>query len=100
MMAEYMRDGGGCRVPVVVRLQTAIIQACARAGIAVIHHPFLCPQVSKGIGGIIRFTVTAPASRWFLWWFFRRERPDIVHVNDFNDLLPALAARARGIPAV
>ncbi len=100
MMAEHMRDYGGARVAVVLRLQTAITRTYAKAGITVVHHPFLRPQVSKGLLGLTRFALMAPASLWFFWRLFRREQPDIVHVNDLYDLLPALAARACGIPTV
>ncbi|WP_323006236.1 glycosyltransferase [Pseudorhodobacter sp.] len=104
LMAEHMRDfgrpDGGCKVAVALRLQTDIVDSYTRAGIPVIHHPFIRPQVSKGLGGLIRFALTAPASLWFFWRLIGRARPDIVHVNDLYDFVPALAARLRGVPVV
>ncbi len=104
LMAEHMADrsrpSGGARVAVALRLQTAIVDSYARAGIPVIHHPFVRPQLSKGAIGLIRFALTAPASLWFFWRLIGRTRPDIVHVNDLYDFLPAAAARLRGVPLV
>lgn len=104
MMAQHMRDfgrpDGGYRVVVALRLQTSIIEEYIRAGIPVIHHPFVRPQVSKGVVGLLWLALAAPASLWFFWRLFGRERPAIVHVNDLYDFVPALAARMRGIPVV
>lgn len=104
LMAEHMRDHerprGGYRVAVALRLQTAIVDSYARAGVPVIHHGFVRPQVSKGLAGMIRFALAAPGSLWFFWRLFGRERPDIVHVNDLYDFLPAMAARWRRIPVI
>ncbi|NVJ64182.1 MAG: glycosyltransferase [Flavobacteriaceae bacterium] len=104
LMAEHMRDHGrpenGNRVAVCVRLQTAIVDRYAEVGIPVIHHPFERPQVSRGIGGLIRLALASPLTLVFFWRLFGRERPDIVHINDLYDFLPALAARLRGVPVV
>jgi glycosyltransferase involved in cell wall biosynthesis/thymidylate kinase len=104
MMAQHMRDygrpDGGYRVVAALRLQTSIIEEYIRAGIPVIHHTFVRPQVSKGVVGLLWLAVAAPASLWFFWRLFGRERPAIVHVNDLYDFLPAMAARVRGIPVV
>lgn len=104
LMAEHMRDFGrpekGCRVAVALRQPTAILEAYEKAGIPVILHPFERPQVSHGIRGLLRLALRAPISLWFFWGLFGRERPDIVHVNDLYDFLPALAAKLRGIPVV
>lgn len=104
LMAEHMRDfgnpDGGCKVAVVLRLQTEIVHSYARTGIPVIHHPFVRPQLSKGLVGWLRFVLTAPTSLWFFWRLIGRARPDVVHVNDLYDFLPALAARLRGVPVV
>ncbi len=103
-MAQHMRDLGrperGYRVAVVLRLQTAIVDQYARAGVPVIHHPFVRPQLSKGIPGLITLVARAPGTLWFFWRLIGRERPDIVHVNDLYDFLPAMAARLRGVPVV
>jgi glycosyltransferase involved in cell wall biosynthesis len=42
----------------------------------------------------------APGGLWHFWRLLGRDRPDILHVNDLYDFLPALAARARRIPVV
>ncbi len=44
--------------------------------------------------------VTAPLTLLHFLRLFGREHPDIVHVNDLYDFLPALAARMRRIPVV
>ncbi len=104
LMARHMRDHGrprgGCRVGAALRLATAIVDAHAEAGIPVFLYPFERPQVSHGVRGLLRLMLRAPASLWFFWRLFGRERPDIVHVNDLYDFLPVFAARARGIPVV
>lgn len=104
LMAQHMRDHGrpegGCRVAVCLRLETEIVAAHAAVGVPVILHPFVRPQTSRGVAGLASLVVRAPATLWFFWQLFGRERPDIVHVNDLYDILPAIAARPRGIPVV
>lgn len=104
LMAQHMRDygrpDGGCRVAVCLRLETSIVAAHAAAGVPVILHRFVRPQTSRGATGLIGLMLRAPATLWFFWQLFRRERPDIVHLNDLYDILPAIAARTRGIPVV
>ncbi|MGB1161527.1 MAG: glycosyltransferase [Alphaproteobacteria bacterium] len=100
LMAEHMGHRAGVRTTAVLRLSTDITQTYAQACVPLILHPFVRPQVSQGFGGILRLALRAPSALWFFWSFFGRERPDIVHVNDLYDFLPALAARARGIPVV
>jgi glycosyltransferase involved in cell wall biosynthesis/thymidylate kinase len=101
LMAQHMRDyGSRSRVAVALRLRTGIVETHSAAGVPVFLHPFQRPQLSHGAGGLLRFILYAPASFWFFWRLFGRERPDIVHVNDLYDFLPACAARLRGIPVV
>lgn len=104
LMARHMRDhgrpDGGCRVAVALRLPTAIVNDHAKAGVPVFLHPFERPQLSHGLPGVLRLALHAPGSLWFFWRLFGRECPDIVHVNDLYDFLPAIAARCRGIPVV
>ncbi|MEM7441330.1 MAG: glycosyltransferase [Pseudomonadota bacterium] len=108
LMARHMRDhergqgepGGGCRVAVALRLATPIVDSHAQFGVPVFLFPFERPQTSRGFLGIARLVLRAPGSLWFFWRLFGRERPDIVHVNDLYDFLPALAACARGISVV
>lgn len=88
------------RATACLRLQTAILGEYARIGIPVIHAPFVRPQLSRGIFGVLRGIALAPFSLWVLWRLMGRERPDLVHVNDLYDVLPALAARLRGIPVI
>lgn len=104
LMARHMRDEGrpekGCRVGVALRLPTAILDSHAQAGVPVFLYPFERPQLSHGLWGVLRLILRAPCSLWFFWRLFGRERPDIVHVNDLYDFLPALAARFRGIAVI
>jgi glycosyltransferase involved in cell wall biosynthesis/thymidylate kinase len=102
LMAKHMRAyGRGARVAVCLRLQTAITDSYAASGsIPVIHHPFVRPQVSRGPAGLLLLVLRAPSSLWFFWRLFGRESPNIVHVNDLYDIIPAAAAKLRGIPVV
>lgn len=104
LMAAHMRDfggpEGGARVAVCLRLQTEITKTYAESGVPVIHHPFVRPQTSKGVLGLLKLLIAAPCTLTFFWGLFGRERPDIVHVNDLYDILPAIAAKLRGIPVV
>jgi glycosyltransferase involved in cell wall biosynthesis/thymidylate kinase len=99
-MRDYARPEGGCRVAVALRLSTSIVDSYELDGVPVFLYPFERPQLSRGIAGLARLGLRAPGSLWFFWRLFGRERPDIVHVNDLYDFLPAFAARARGIPVV
>ncbi len=105
LMARHMRDhereaGAGYRVSVSLRLPTPILETHASAGIPVILAPFVRPQFSGGAGGLVVFVFRAPLTLWYFLRLFGRQRPDIVHVNDLYDFLPALAARMRSIPVV
>jgi glycosyltransferase involved in cell wall biosynthesis len=108
LMARHMRDHGrapgqhegGCRVAVALRLATSILHSHAAAGVPVFLFPFERPQTSHGLSGLVRLVLQAPGSIVFFWRLFGRERPDIVHVNDLYDFLPAMVARSRRIPVV
>lgn len=104
LMARHMRDHGrpegGARVAVCLRLATPVVGAHGAAGVPVILHPFVRPQTSAGLRGVLSLLLRGPGSLWFFWRLFGRERPDIVHVNDLYDAIPVLAARLRGIPVV
>lgn len=104
LMAKNMRDFDrpkqGNRVAVCLRLQTPIVTQYARFGIPVFHLGFVRPQLSRGIRGILGLAFHAPISIYYFWRLFRRENPDIVHVNDLYDFLPAIAARLCGVPVV
>lgn len=102
-MLHYSAGVGGTpgfRTSVALRLPTPIVSSYKQNGIPVILYRFLRPQVSRGAIGMIGSVLAAPRSLWFFWRLFGRERPDLVHVNDLYDCIPALAARLRGIPVV
>nr|CAD6610454.1 glycosyltransferase family 1 protein [Rhizobium sp. TCK] len=102
-MQHYSADLGGTpgfRASVALRLPTPILSSYKQNGIPVILYRFLRPQVSRGVIGIVGSVLAAPRSLWFFLRLFGRERPDLVHVNDLYDCIPALAARLRGIPVV
>ncbi|MGJ8585358.1 MAG: glycosyltransferase [Marinosulfonomonas sp.] len=108
LMAQHMRDHGrapgsrscGYRVAVSLRLRTPILAEYEAAGVPVFLHGFVRPQLSSGVLGLISVALRTPGTLWYFWRLFRREGPDIVHVNDLYDFLPAMAARLRGIPVV
>lgn len=104
LMARHMRDFErpckGYRVAVVLRVQTDIVDSYGTDGIPIICGSFVRPQISKGIVGLMRFALELPGSLWFFWRLIGRERPDIVHLNDLYDFLPAIIARLRGVPVI
>ena len=88
------------RVSVSLRANTQAVDAYTRIGVPVLLHPFVRPQVSGRTVSVTMTMVKAPGGVWHFWRLLGRDRPDIVHVNDLYDFLPALAARARRIPVV
>ena len=98
-VAREVRDRG-FTVTASLRIPTPIFGRYADAGVPVIRYPFCRPQVSRGFKGIAFLPLTAA---WTLLYFRRLLHslgPDIVHVNDLYDFLPALAARMARIPVV
>lgn len=88
------------RVSVSLRHETTAAQLHRDQGTPVIMHPFCRPNVSDGLSGVLRTGASAlPTSLYFLR-LFRRERPQVVHVNDLYDFIPAICARAMGIDVV
>lgn len=105
LMADHARrpagdDLPGYRVSVSLREETGAVATYARLGIPVVLHAFVRPQVSGRAASILNSALRAPATVWHFWRLLGRERPDIVHVNDLYDVLPAFTARMRGIPVV
>lgn len=100
-MARHMRPWGqGYRTTVSLRLATTAAQAHADVGTPVMLAPVVRPQVSAGMRGLINLAVKGPLTVVHFWRLFGREQPDIVHVNDLYEFLPAIAARIRRIPVV
>ncbi len=88
------------RVAVSLRLGSSVVDEHTKAGTPVYVGGFTRPQVSDGPRGLLRFAFAAPGTWLHFWRVFGRERPDLVHVNDLYDFLPASAARSRGIPVI
>lgn len=100
-MARHMRSWGqGYRTTVSLRLATTAAQAHADVGTPVMLAPVVRPQVSAGLRGLLNLAVRGPLTLIHFLRLFGRERPDIVHVNDLYEFLPAIAARIRRIPVV
>ncbi|MBX7131368.1 MAG: glycosyltransferase [Fimbriimonadaceae bacterium] len=98
-MAQHMRSQGqGYRTAVSLRLPTAAVRAHAERGTPVFLTPVVRPQMTAGVGGLLRLAVKGPITLAYFCRLFGREKPDIVHVNDLYDFLPAIAARIRRIP--
>jgi glycosyltransferase involved in cell wall biosynthesis len=86
----------GYAVSVLMRMPNRLVQPYAEAGIPLTIHPFF--RLTKR-GGPFALLAAVMKSILAVAWFvrlYRRERPDVVHVNDLIDLLPALAARLAG----
>lgn len=100
-MADQMRSWAGAyRTTVSLRSATAAARLHAQRGTPVLLAPVVRPQVTAGPRGLVRLAVKGPVTLAYFYRLFGRERPDIVHVNDLYDFLPALAARARHVPVV
>lgn len=100
-MAEHMgRSGAGYRTMVHLRLPTSIAQKHAALGTPVALSNYVRPQLTGGAAGLVRLVVLGPVALCHFWRIFDRQRPDLVHVNDLYDFIPALAARMHRIPVV
>ncbi|MET8433319.1 glycosyltransferase [Streptomyces sp900116325] len=104
-MAEHMGSRaaerpGGFRVSVSLRLATDVVELHEAAGTPVLLRGFERPQLSAGLPGLIRFGLAGPHTFLYFRRLFALQQPDLVHVNDVYDFLPALAARRAGIPVV
>ncbi|MDO3400738.1 glycosyltransferase [Mycolicibacterium neoaurum] len=100
-MAEQMRSTEDAYRPSVsLRLATSAVDLHANRGTPVLLAPFIRPQLAAGPSGIMRLALQGPLTVAYFYRLFGRQGPDIVHVNDLYDFLPALAAKVRGIPVV
>jgi glycosyltransferase involved in cell wall biosynthesis len=105
-MAQHMgrpnplTQAGEFRVSVSLRLATATVGMHEQAGTPVLLRDFERPQVSAGTRGLLRFAVQGPRTYLYFRGLFALQGPDLVHVNDVYDFIPALAARHMGIPVV
>lgn len=90
--------GFSCSVS--LRLDTPIVSIYQQDHIPVFLSNFIRPQLSQGLWPIIIFPIVALRDLLFFYRFFRRHKIDIVHVNDLYDVIPALAAKLRGIPCL
>ena len=98
MAEEVQKRGYG--VTASLRLRTQVASAYAEAGVPLFVYPFCRPQLSRGFQGLLVLPFSAG---WSLVYFIRlllRIRPDIVHVNDLYDFVPAMAAWILRIPVV
>jgi glycosyltransferase involved in cell wall biosynthesis len=95
-------DGAGAPVRATVSLRepTKVVDLHSSNGTPVMLRRFVRPQTSAGALGVIRSAVSTPRSFAYFFRLFGREKPDVVHVNDLYDIVPAAAARVRRIPVV
>ena len=98
-VAKEVRDQG-FTVTASLRIRTPIFEWYADSGVPVMRYPFCRPQFSRGMRGLALLPFTAPWTILYFLRLFRSLAPDIVHVNDLYDFLPAFAARMAGIPVV
>lgn len=99
-MAEHIDRRAGYRAAVVLRAETAILDRYRSLGVPVFLGRFVRPQLSRGMRGVFAAVAGGPAAVAYFVRLYRRERPDLVHVNDLYDFLPAIAARLLRIPTV
>jgi glycosyltransferase involved in cell wall biosynthesis len=57
------------------------------------------PSFGK-LGRVVRWLTMLPFDTWRFWQLYRRERPDVVHVNGAFFIQPAVAARLHRVPLV
>lgn len=104
LMAQHARsphgDASPVRAVVSLRKRTRAAEMHTAFGTPVIVANFVRPQTSGGLTGVVRSAVLTPLSLVHFVRLFGRERPDIVHVNDLYDIIPAGAARLLHIPVV
>jgi glycosyltransferase involved in cell wall biosynthesis len=93
-------DHPGHRVSVSLRETTSIVDEYRNSGIPVLIHSFVRPQVSGKLLSISTFAFRAPSGFMHFRRLLSRERPDLVHVNDLYDFIPAIVAKSLGIPVV
>lgn len=90
----------GFQVTVSLRVRSPILRRYEESAIPVIVAPFCRPQLSQGTAKLLIFPFEAVWSLIYFWRLFRVLNPQIVHVNDLIDFIPALAAWLCRIPAV
>lgn len=100
MGSRTSRGSGGYRVSVSLRRPTAAVGMHEATGTAVLLRDFERPQMSAGVRGLWRFTLRGPLTYLYFRRLFSLLQPDLVHVNDVYDFLPAMAAQSAGIPVV
>jgi len=98
-MAVALRDEGW-NVMVSLRVSTAILDRYGYGGIPAFVWPFVRPQVSQGFLALVAFPFRAFSALLGFCRLFLVQKPDVVHVNDLYDFIPALAANFCGIPVV
>ena len=96
-LATDMQEKGH-NVGVVLRLKTDIFSDYSTSGVPVYHNKFERPQLSRGFGSkaLIPLYISRDLVSFIVW--FKRQSPDIIHVNDLYDIVPSLAAKILGIP--
>ncbi|MGO4660908.1 glycosyltransferase [Terrabacter sp. 2TAF16] len=95
-----MREQSAYRVAVSLRRETTAAQLHREQGTPVIIHSFCRPNVSDGLSGVLRTGASALPTALHFLRLFRREQPQVVHVNDLYDFIPAACARLMGIEVV
>ena len=88
------------RTSVSLRLPTVALRLHEEAGTPTLVRAFERPQLSTGPRGVVRLLATGPRTYWYFRRLFALHEPDLVHVNDVYDFVPAMAARAAGVPVV
>lgn len=83
-----------------LRLKTKVASDYEKSGIPVYLNNYCRPQLSKGIRPLLLFPFRALWDIIFFMKLFKVQQPDMVHVNDLYDFIPALAAKISGIPVV
>jgi glycosyltransferase involved in cell wall biosynthesis len=94
---------GGHELIVVIPQRGPLQEVLERAGIRVLHHPWL-PVIDRNLLSTsrdkLRLMLTFPLSIFWLAWIVVRFRIDLVHSNSATIFSPAFAARLTGRPHV
>jgi glycosyltransferase involved in cell wall biosynthesis len=98
-LANEIRHRQGS-VSVSLRKNTAVVKNYEGSQIMAIVAPFVRPQLSQGLTGLLSLPIGGLQALLYFYRLYGSLSPDIVHVNDLYDMIPALAAKLRGIPVV
>ena len=83
-----------------LRIRNSMSQDYHEAGLPVFRKKFSRPQLSRGGMNIALMPFKLLWDILYFVFLFRRQRPELVHVNDLYDFAPAISAKLTGVPLI